>query len=147
MSNEQCTELCQSRAVPILDGLREWLDQHLPVVVKQSILDKVMHYMDKYWPRFKVYTEDGSLNIDANLCEKAIRPFVVGRKNHLFSDMVSGAKASANLHCLIEMAKANGIEPYAYLKHVFMELPKASTATEFEALLSIRMVIDLKQIA
>ena len=96
MSDAQRRELRQSRAVPVLDGLRDWLDQHLPVVVKQSALGKAMHYMDKQWPRLTVYTEDGRLKIDNNLCENAIRPFVIGRKNSLFSDTASGAKASAN---------------------------------------------------
>ena len=147
MSDEQRLEYRQSRAVPVLDGLREWLDQHLPVVVKQSALGKAMYYMDKQWPRLTVYPEDGRLNIDNNLCENAIRPFVIGRKNHLFSDTVSGAKASANLYSLIETAKANGIEPYAWLKQVFTELPKATSVEEVEALLPIRPVIDLDQAA
>ena len=103
--------------------------------------------MDKQWPRLTVYTEDGRLNIDNNLCENAIRPFVIGRKNSLFSDTVSGAKASANLYSLIETAKANGIEPYAWLKQVFTELPKATTVEEIEALLPIRPIIDLEQVA
>ncbi len=94
-----------------------------------------------------MYTEDGRLNIDNNLCENAIRPFVIGRKNHLFSDTVSGAKASANLYSLIERAKANGLEPYAYLKLVFTELPKATCLEDIEALLPIRPDIDLEQVA
>ena len=142
MSDELRTELRQSRAVPVLDGLREWLDQHLPVVVKQSALGKAMHYMDKQWPRLTVYIEDGRLNIDNNLCENAIRPFVIGRKNHLFSDTVSGAKASANLYSLIETARANGIEPYTYLKHVFTALPKATCVEEIEALLPIQSAAE-----
>ena len=135
LSNEQRAALRQSRAVPVLDGLRDWLDQHLLVVVKQSALGKAMHYMDKQWPRLMVYTRDGRLNIDNNLCENAIRPFVIGRKNHLFSDTVSGAKASANLYSLIETAKANGVEPYGYLKRVFTDLPRATSVEDIEALL------------
>ena len=60
--------------------------------------------MDKQWPRLTVYTEDGRLNIDNNLRENATCPFVIGRKNSLFSDTVSGTKASANLYSLIETA-------------------------------------------
>ena len=71
--------------------------------------------MNKQWPRLAVYIKDGHLHIDNNLCENAIRPFVIGRKNSLFSDSVEGAKASANLYSLIETAKANNIEPYSYL--------------------------------
>ncbi len=58
-----------------------------------------------------------------------------------------GAKASANLYSLIETAKANDIEPYAYLKHVFTELPRAACLEDIEALLPIRPVIDLDQVA
>jgi transposase len=115
--------------------LREWLDQHLPVVVKQSAIGKAMHYLNKQWPKLIVYTQDGRLHIDNNLCENAIRPFVIGRKNSLFSDSVRGAKASANLYSLIETAKANGIEPYGYLKRVFTELPQATCVEDVEALL------------
>jgi len=67
--------------------------------------------------------------------ENAIRPFVIGRKNWLFSASVRGAKSSANLYGLIETAKANELEPYAYLYHVFKELPKARSIDDIEALL------------
>ena len=147
LSDEQRAELRRSQSVPVLDGLRQWLDKHLAVVVKQSALGKAMHYMNKQWPRLVVYTEDGRLNIDNNLCENAIRPFVIGRKNHLFSDTVAGAKASANLYSLIETAKANGIEPYAWLKKVFTELLQTTCVEEIEDLLPIRPIIDLEQTA
>ena len=139
MSDEQRYALRQSKAIPVLNGLRGWLDQHLPAVVKQSALGKAMHYMENQWPRLTTYTQDGQLNIDNNLCENAIRPFVIGRKNSLFSDTVQGAKASANLYSLIETAKANGLEPYAYLKRVFTELPKATSVEDIEALLPFQL--------
>ena len=81
------------------------------------------------------YLNDGRLEIDNNRAENAIRPFVVGRKNWLFSDSVLGVRASANLYSLIETAKANGLEPYAYLRRVFTELPKAETVEAIETLL------------
>ena len=60
---------------------------------------------------------------------------MIGRKNWIFSHSVRGVKASANLYSLIETAKANGLEPYAYLRHLFAELPKAETVDGIEALL------------
>ena len=75
------------------------------------------------------------MNIDNNPAENAIRPFVVGRKNWLFSATVTGAKASANLYGLIETAKANSVEPYSYLRHVFKELSRAQTVEQIEKLL------------
>jgi transposase len=70
-----------------------------------------------------------------NLCENAIRPFVIGRRNWLFADTVAGANASANLYSLVETSKANRIDPYDYLVRLFRALPAAQTADDFEALL------------
>ena len=75
------------------------------------------------------------MEIDNNRCENAIRPFVVGRRNWLFSESVKGAQSSANLYSLIETAKANRLEPYAYLRRVFTLLPAAMTVADIEALL------------
>ena len=70
-----------------------------------------------------------------NPAENTIRPFVIGRKNWLFSASQHGAHASANLYSLIETAKANDLEPYAYSKKVFTDLPNAKTLADVEALL------------
>jgi transposase len=58
-----------------------------------------------------------------NRGENAIRPFVIGRKGWLFCDTVPGARASATLYSLVETAKANDLEPHAYLSEVFTRLP------------------------
>ncbi|MDM9651211.1 transposase domain-containing protein, partial [Pseudomonas wenzhouensis] len=65
----------------------------------------------------------------------AIRPFVIGRKNWLFSDTPKGATASAQIYSLIETAKANGQEPYAYLRHILERLPQVNSVEGYEALL------------
>ena len=83
----------------------------------------------------RCYLDDGRLEIDNNLAENAIRPFVIGRKNWLFSASVPGVKASANLYSLIETAKANGLEPYAYLRHIYTQLPSVQAVEDIEALL------------
>ena len=67
--------------------------------------------------------------------ENAIRPFVVGRKNWLFAGSPDGARASATFFTLIETAKANGLEPYAYLRHIFEKLPLAQTEKDLKNLL------------
>ncbi len=108
-----------------------------PIAPPRSALGKAMNYAHKQWPRLIVYVEDGRLRSDNNLTENAIRPFVIGRKNVLFCDTVAGANASANLYSLIETAKANGVEPYAYLRTVFAELPQATSVDEIEALLPV----------
>jgi transposase len=132
------------RSRPILDQLRAWLDASVGSVPPQSLTGKALGYLDKQWPKLVRYLEDGRLRMDTNLVENAIRPFVVGRKNWLFADTVRGAESSANLYSVIGTAKANGIEPYAYLRHVFAELPKATTLEDVEALLPGR--VDREQI-
>ncbi len=126
-------------AKPIIDQLRQWLDQTKPKVPPKSLLGKALHYLDKQWPRLIAYLEDGRYPIDNNPVENAIRPFAIGRKNWLFSASVNGAKASANLYSLIETAKANGLEPYAYLKRVFNELPNVQSYDDVEKLLPSRV--------
>ena len=147
LTPKQRYALRQSRSVPILTDLRQWLGSHLPVVVKQSAVGKAMYYLHNQWDKLMIYTQDGRLRMDNNLTENAIRPFVIGRKNHLFSETVAGAKASANLYSLIETAKANGIEPYHYLKTVFTEIPNAQAVEDFEALLPSNQKTKLDQAA
>jgi len=124
-----------THARPVLEKLRGWLDVHLPQAPPQSALGKALVYLDAQWDRLTRYLDDGRLEIDNNLTENAIRPFVLGRKNWLFSDSVRGVSASANLYSLIETAKANGLEPYGYLRDVFTRLPAARTVEEIEELL------------
>jgi transposase len=137
LSAEERQRVRQERAKPLLEGIRAWLDTHLPIVPPSSALGKANNYAHKQWPKLIVYVEDGRLRIDNNLTENAIRPFVIGRKNWLFCDTVAGANASANLYSLIETAKANDIEPYAYLRTVFTALPQATSVDEIEALLPV----------
>jgi transposase len=125
----------QCHARPVLEEMRVWLDLSLPQVPPTSATGKALHYLHNEWPRLIRYLDDGRLEIDNNAAENAIRPFVVGRKNWLFSNSVRGVKASANLYSLIETAKASGLEPYAYLRYLFTELPKAETVEVIEALL------------
>jgi len=125
----------QRHALPILDELRSWLDESLPQVPPTSATGKALNYLHNEWDKLIRYLDDGRLEIDNNGAENAIRPFVLGRKNWLFSASVKGVQASANLYSLIETAKANGLEPYAYLRHLFTELPKAETVEAIEVLL------------
>ncbi len=125
----------QQHAKPILERLRSWLDDSLPKVLPGSAAGKALNYLHNEWDKLARYLDDGRLEIDNNLAENAIRPFVVGRKNWLFSTSVAGVNASANLYSLIETTKANGLEPYAYLRYLFAELPRAETVEAIEALL------------
>lgn len=135
LSTEEKLTLRQQQAQPIIDKIKTWLEKNIMQVPPQTALGKALHYLHNQWPRLIRYLEHGDYPIDNNPAENAIRPFVIGRKNWLFSASQQGASASANLYSLIETAKANGLEPYAYLKKVFGELPNAKTLGDVEALL------------
>jgi transposase len=134
-SSEERYSVRQQKAKPLFETFRAWLDAALPTVAPQSMTGKALTYLHNQWPKLIRYLDDGRLSIDNNRVENAIRPFVIGRRNWLFSDTVRGAQSSANLYSLIETAKANGLEPYAYLRHLFTELPNAQTLEQIEALL------------
>ena len=125
----------QQDTLPILAAMKKWLDKSLKHPVKSAKLTKALTYLNNQWSKLIRYTENGAWPIDNNLAENSIRPFVVGRKNWLFSATVEGAKASANLYSLVETAKANNIEPSTYLKAIFTLLPQAKTVEDVEALL------------
>ena len=128
-----------AESVPVLDKLRAWLDDTIEKVPPSMALGKAMGYLHNQWEALVRFCDDGRYGIDTNPVENAIRPFCLGRRNWLFCDTVAGAHASARLYTLIECAKANALEPYAYLRHVFTELPKAQSLAEVEALLPTRL--------
>ena len=125
----------QERSLPILNQLKRYLEENQHKVPKDSLTGKAMTYLSNQWEKLNVYCTQGELNISNILAENAIRPFVIGRKAWLFSDTPAGAHASAVHYSLIETAKANGLEPYAYFKQVLTALPYADTVDEIENLL------------
>ncbi len=128
---------CRSR--PILEKIKAWLDEKAPKALPKGLLGMAIAYTLNLWSELNTFLDDGHIEIDNNIAENAIRPFVIGRKNFLFSGSPRGAEASATLHSLIETAKANGLEPRAYLIHLFEQLPKAKTPEEIAALLPMNL--------
>lgn len=120
---------------PMVEKLKARLDALSPEVVPKSLLGKAVHYALGQWPKLVRFLDHAVIPLDNNRAENAIRPFVMGRKAWLFAATPNGAVASARLYSLVETAKANGLEPHAYLTHLFNELPKAKTVEEIEALL------------
>ena len=147
---EQIRELRQEKAKPILDRFKTWLDTYHPQVPPKSLLGKAIQYALNQWDRLIVYIEAGFLKPDNNVAENAIRPFVLGRKNWLFAGGPNGAEASATFFSLIETAKANGLEPYTYLRYLFEKIPSAVNEADFRELLPNRIdmaVIDASAVS
>jgi transposase len=128
-------DIRQQQSAQVVEKLRKWLEKTLQNTPPKTTLGKAVHYLNNQWPRLIAYLDDAALPIDNNRAENSIRPFVIGRKNWLFASSQAGATASGNLYSLIETAKANGLEPYAYLKQVYTRLPQAQSLPEIEALL------------
>ncbi len=119
----------------VLAMLHAWREKTQPQVTAQNALGKAISYLASNWHKLVRYTEAGFLPIDNNAAERAITPFVIGRKNWLFSDTPKGATASAQLYSLGETAKANGQAPYAWLRHASERLTLATSVEDYEALL------------
>jgi transposase len=93
--------------VTALKVLKE--DKSALQVPPKSAVGKAIAYNLNQWQKLVCYVENGDFNIDNNRAERAIKPFVIGRKNWLFSNSASGANASAVLYSVIETTKANGL--------------------------------------
>jgi transposase len=131
----QIYQLRQEKAKPLLNKFKDWLETKQPLAPPKGLLGQAIRYTLANWEKLIIYLEDGRLRPDNNLVENAIRPFVVGRKNWLFAGSPDGAKASATFFTLIETAKANSLEPYSYLRHIFEKLPLAQTEQDLTDLL------------
>ena len=124
----------QEQAKPLLDAFFAWA-KTLDSIAPKSKLGKAIYYLTEEEPYLRRYIEDGRLEIDNNRAERSIKPFVIGRKNWLFANTPSGAKASATIFSIIETAKENGLEPYAYLKYIFTKAPNLNPGDSPDCLL------------
>lgn len=111
----------QKQAKPVLAEFLSWLKSINPA--PKSGLGKAVYYVLNQWKYLERYTQDGRLEISNNRAERSIKPFVIDRKNFLFANTVKGAKGSAIMFSLIETAKENGLNPYAYLTYIFRKAP------------------------
>jgi len=119
-SAEEKYEQRQTQAKPLLDKFYQWLEK--ANVPPKTALGKAVQYCKNQWHKLIRYVNDGELSIDNNRAERAVKPFVIGRKNWLFSNTANGARASAMLYSIIETAKANGLTPFDYIAHCLEQL-------------------------
>ena len=135
LSDEQFLKARREQVEPLLTDLKAWLTKKSQTVVPGTLLGKAVGYTLKQWDPLVRYLDHAVLTPDNNAAENAIRPFVVGRKNWLFNGSPRGADFSCAIYSVIETAKQNGMNPYAYLHHIFSEAPKITTPDQWHALL------------
>ena len=116
-------QLRQQKARPLADALHDWMLAQRQRVPDGTTIAKALDYSLKRWVALTRYLDDGSLPIDNNWVENQVRPIVLGRKNWLFAGSLRAGKRAAAVMSLIQSAKLNGHDPYAYLKDVLDRLP------------------------
>jgi transposase len=108
----------QAEAKPLLERMHAWFTASLRRVSGRSDIAGAIRYALSRWPALTRYLDDGTLAIDNNAVERAIRPLVLGRKNWLFAGSDAGGERAAAIYSMIETAKLNGLDPEAYLQSV-----------------------------
>ena len=116
-------QIRQQKAKPIADRLYAWLQQKRLGTTKNADITKAIEYCLKRWQALTRYLDDGNLPIDNNWAENQMRPWALGRKNWLFAGSLESGQRAASIMSLIQSARLNGIDPYAYLADVLRRLP------------------------
>jgi transposase len=111
------------KSAPLLIDFRKWLLIQQEEALPKSLLGKAVNYCLNQWHKLVNFLLDGRLELDNNRSERAIKPFVLGRKNWLFSYTSKGARSSAIAYSIVETAKENNLNPMNYLTYLFEKLP------------------------
>ena len=106
----------QARTAPLVAAFREWLQEQRLRISAKSRLGEKLAYIHHHWDGLQTFLADGRVEIDSNGVENLIRPIALNRKNALFAGHDDGGRAWGRIASLIETAKINGVEPFAYLK-------------------------------
>ncbi|HQC27584.1 MAG TPA: IS66 family transposase [Treponemataceae bacterium] len=129
---------------PILSGFKSWLDKKALHTAPQGLMGKAIFYTLGQWEKLIAYLEHKDLTPDNNISENAIRPFVVGRKNWLFSGSPTGAETSAKVYTLVETAKHCKVNLHDYLRIVFEKAAHANTEEDWNKLLPWNLFVSVK---
>ena len=126
----------QAESRPLVGAMKSWLDGEIARVSAKSALAEAIRYALRHWKGLVLFLDDGRVEIDSNTVERTIRPIKLGAKNHLFAGSDGGAESWAVLASLIQTAKLNDVEPFAYLRDVLERIVSGKTkANELNSLL------------
>ena len=113
----------QACSRPLADAFHQWMVLQRRQITDGTATAKALDYSLKRWGALTRFVDDGQLPIDNNWAENQIRPIAIGRKNWLFAGSLRAGQRAAAVMSLIQSARLNGHDPYAYLKDVLQRLP------------------------
>jgi transposase len=148
----------KEHAIPILEEFKSWMDSELETgrILPKSVIRSAFTYTMNQWDALCRYTEHGFLSMDNNSAERLVKNPAIGRKNYLFVGSIGGGRNAAVFYSLVSSAKANGVEPFAWLEDLFTRLPyhrdgesfaqaasgEPVTSDELDGLLPDRWLVD-----
>jgi hypothetical protein len=133
---EHRRQVRQERSRPIVEALHAWLLDHVERVSAVSDLVKAIRYAIRHWSGLVKFLDDGRIEMDSNVVERAIRPHTITRKNAMFAGSDGGARHWSIAMTLIQTAKLNGVDPMAWLTDVLQRIVSRKTkANELHTLL------------
>lgn len=124
---EARTRIRQAESRPLIDAAKTWLEGQLGHISAKSALAEAIRYALRHWKGLGLFLDDGRVEIDSNTVERTIRPIKLGAKNHLFAGSDGGAESWAIVASLIQTAKLNDVEPFAYLRDVLERIVSGKT--------------------
>ena len=135
MSPDQRRATRQEQSLPLIDDFFAWLTAQAARISRKSELGKALAYMIRRQEGFRLFLDDGHVDMDSNLVENAIRSPAMTRRNALFAGHDDGARSSAAFASLIGTCRINGVEPYAYLVDLFTKLANGHLDKDIDALM------------
>jgi transposase len=120
---DQRREVRNQRSRPLLNSLKQWLEETLTKLSKKSDTARAVRYALGRWDALLRFCDDGRVEIDNNAAERSLRKVVLGRKNYLFAGSDRGGERAAAIYSLIGTAKLNGLDPEGYLRNVLSRIP------------------------
>ena len=123
LSAQERQRIRQARSKPLADALHQWMVLQRSQILDGSATAKALDYSLRRWGALMRFLDDGQLPIDNNWVENQIRPVAVGRSNWLFAGSLRAGQRAAAIMSLIQSARLNGHDPYAYLQDVLTRLP------------------------
>lgn len=125
----------QEKSRPVLEAFKPWLEAQAATISAKNKFAEAIRYALSRWHSLTRFLEDGRIEIDTNTVERTMRPIALGRKNHLFAGSDGGAETWAIVASLIQSARLNDVDPFAYLKHVLERMVQGHTIDRIDELL------------